>query len=113
MTDAKTSQNIEIITVLCGGASVDETGLLAALQSNYPTTGWTAELLNSRLVQGRREGRYRLVNDTPYTTVGAGWQINPKMLSLNYPTNKVYANSCTSSIEFFSPLCNASHTAHS
>lgn len=107
MTDAKTTQNTEIITVLCGGISVDETGLLAALQSQYPSTGWTDELLNFRLVEGRREGRYRLVNTTPYTTDGAGWQINPRMLVVNYPTNKVYASACTSSIQFVSPLCNS------
>lgn len=89
------AQQSEIISVICRNA-VSEAGILANLQGNFPSTGWTASLLSTRLSQGRSQGLYKGINSSgdPSGQVD-GWQVNSRALYLNNPINKVYDGLCS------------------
>ena len=92
------NQNIEIISVLCvpkhPGAAVTFTGLLNTLLQLYPATGWTSDLLTTRLTVGKRQGLFLAVGDVPGGPV-LGWAVNTNMLRLNYPLNFLYEPFCS------------------
>ena len=92
------NQNIEIITVLCQsrhpGAAVAFNGLLAALQSRFPSTGWTSTLLHTLLTAGIKQGLFTPVGSNPAGPV-EGYALNRNMLSLNNPRNFLYEPFCS------------------
>jgi len=93
------NQNIEIISVLCQsrspGSAVVFNGILSALQSRYPTTGWTSDLLTARLAKGISQGLFIKVGSNPYGTGTVGYAIQPNMLRLNNPLNFLYEPFCS------------------
>lgn len=90
------NQNIQIIQVLCR-QTVTADALLAGLQSRFPTAGWTAELLSTRIAQGVKEGRLTPVANSPYVAA-QGYKVNYNMTRLN-AVNKIYECFCSSILE--------------
>jgi len=90
------NENIEIITVICRSA-VAFNGILSRLQQLYPATGWTADLLTTRLTKGIRQGLFTAVGGNPAGPV-QGYGINPRMLTLNYSQNVIYEPFCSNVI---------------
>ena len=92
------NQNIEIISVLCQGghpgAAVTFSGILAALQARYPATGWTSDLLTTRLTKGIQQGLFLPVGSNPAGPV-EGYALQPNMLKLNNPRNFLYEPFCS------------------
>src|SRR5436190_19409191 len=92
-TSTLVNQNIEIIQVICLQATTFD-GILAALQSRFASTGWTETLLSTRISAGLRQGLFIPVGDDP--TLGVlGYQVNPRLASLNYAQNAVYVPYCS------------------
>lgn len=87
------SQIAQIVQVLCASKQgVLATGILAALQANYPDVGWDINLLLERLNFGLRKGSFTKVRDV--VTGEVGWMNNPKMTRLN-PYNNVFVLACS------------------
>lgn len=87
------NQNTQIVQVLCREAITFE-GLLAALQSRFPSTGWTESLLTTRLDQGIQQGRIKPVGSNPAGPV-EGYTANQRALSINPSINAVYGCFCS------------------
>jgi hypothetical protein len=87
------NQNIEIISILCRHP-VSFDGLLSSLQNLYPTTGWTANLLETRLRLGKRQGLFLPIGSNPAGPV-EGWSLQPNANWLNYPQNQLYEPFCS------------------
>lgn len=88
------TQNSQILTVLCTQGGVAIAGILGALQAAYPTTGWTLELLQTRLTNGIKQGLFIAVGGNPAGPV-EGYAINKYALNINNPLNKVYGCFCS------------------
>lgn len=86
------NQNVELLKVLCR-QTLTFNAILGKLQTSYPLTGWSDELLNERLNQGFKEGRIQFVGYD--LSNPSGYQINQNMLQLNGPRNMVYACFCS------------------
>lgn len=87
------NQNTQIVQVLCR-ESVTFDGLLAALQSRYPSTGWTESLLTTRIDQGIQQGRIKPVGTDPAGPV-EGYTINQNMGFLNPVLNAPFLCFCS------------------
>jgi len=87
------NQNIEIVSILCRGG-VAFSGLLSALQNLYPATNWTANLLETRLRQGKRRGLFLPIGSNPAGPV-EGWALQPNANFLNYTVNQIYEPFCS------------------
>ena len=87
------NQNIEIVSILCR-RPVAFNGLLSALQNLYPTTGWTANLLDLRLRAGKRRGLFLPIRSNPAGPV-EGWGLQPNANYLNFPQNQIYEPFCS------------------
>lgn len=87
------NQNIEIVSILCR-RPIAFSGLLSALQNLYPTTGWTANLLELRLKAGKRRGLFLPIGSNPAGPV-EGWGLQPNANYLNFPQNQIYEPFCS------------------
>jgi len=90
---AAVGHNIQIIKVLCDGAA-SEAAVLAALQTRYPASHWTANYLADRLALGVRRGLFKKVGTSPYGPV-QGYAINQQAIFQNFGLNKVYGGYCS------------------
>lgn len=98
------NRNIEIVQALCTTTSaVALTGLLSYLQTTYPASAWTEDLLLTYLDVGVSQGLYIRVGTNPLTGVVEGYNINKNALKLN-TRNQVYGPYCSrfSSVPAFS-----------
>jgi len=87
MSSSNVTLGNQILAVLCkGGSSFN--GLLSALQSRYPSSGWTSALLTTQTNLAVRQGRLMRA------TNGVGFIVNPRMLNNNYATNLAYSTTC-------------------
>lgn len=86
------TDNIQIIQTLCR-STVSFDGLLEALNRSFPDAGWTAEILQSRLIAGIRQGLFLPVGGNPAGPV-EGYMVNKYALNVNNPQNKIYACYC-------------------
>ena len=87
-------ENVEIVKVLCRSTLTFD-ALLSSLQAQYPTRGWTTELLTTRLAQGRVQGRIKGVADSPYVSEPQGYTIDQDMVRKNPSLNKIYECFCS------------------
>ncbi len=104
-TVTEISLNQEIVKTLCRSSAVSAVGLLITLQSRFPESNWTLELLMSLLQNGKKNGLYLLVGPDPTSTEGTGWQVNKFALQTNYTKNKPYGPFCNNFIS--TGCCNA------
>ena len=80
------SRNDAIFDRCCGpnGNGVAFDDLLTALQTEYPTTGWSAELLSDLLLNGQHEGRIKQYPEGVFYLYNAMILVNVR--------NQVYQN---------------------
>lgn len=89
------NENIEVIQVLCTGGAMTFNAILGSLQNRFPETGWTSDLLQTRLDNGIVEGRFKAIGSAPYAGDIIGYNIDFKMVRNNPSVNKVYECFCS------------------
>jgi len=92
-TNVTINANIQIIQTLCRGTFTIG-AILAALQSKFPTAGWTLTILQTYLTVGVSQGLYVAVGGDPNTHIIQGYQINKRALQLN-SANEIYGPYCS------------------
>ncbi len=80
------TQTAQVLTVLCP-QGLTSGALLSALQSKYPTAGWTSTILAAVTTAGVKRGRL-------LRGLNGGFIADPRMSFLNYK-NLAYAGDCS------------------
>ncbi len=87
-TDPVVKLTGEIVNALCG-LTLTGSQLLARLQTKFPDSGWTLELLNNLLARGKKKGIFCV----PIANAGF-WAVNLNMVLAN-PSNSIYQDDCS------------------
>jgi len=101
ITSALITLTGQVVGVLCG-TTVSFNGLLARLQSLYPSSGWTDDLLESVLASGKSLGTFSFIGGYAGGPV-TGYTLNKNGLKQNYAFNKNFATQCPG--VFAKPSC--------
>jgi hypothetical protein len=79
--------NAQIIQVLCH-STLQFNDILHSLQTRFPASNWSSNLLNTFLSLGTKQGRLVQVTFNPQR-----WQVRRDMAYV-FPTNQIYQNLC-------------------